>query len=129
MCAGPGRVTSQTKSGPRAREREGRPASQWCIMPPDQNRRLVSLAVRPSLTRRRVEPGGHPWCPLISREVRDAFAVVEPHVPRPVGCEDLPGLGDELWLRREHGDERSPRFSLLEVLLAHQSFVGQSAAD
>jgi hypothetical protein len=73
--------------------------------------------------------GGHPWCPLISREVRDAFAVVEPHVPRPVGCEDLPGLGDELWLRREHGDERSPRFSLLEVLLAHQSFVGQSAAD
>jgi hypothetical protein len=66
---------------------------------------------------------------LISREVGDAFAVVEPHVPRPVGCEDLPGLGDESWLRREHGDERSPRFSLLEVLLAHQSFVGQSAAD
>jgi hypothetical protein len=28
-------------------------------------------------------------------------------VPRPVGCEDLPGLGDELWLRREHGNERS----------------------
>jgi hypothetical protein len=56
---------------------------------------------------------------LISREVGDAFAVVKPHVPRPVGCEDLPGHGDELWLRREHGDERSPRFSLLEVLLAH----------
>jgi hypothetical protein len=66
---------------------------------------------------------------LISREVRDAFAVVEPHVPRPVACEDLLGLADELWLRREHGDERSPSLSLLEVLLAHQSFVGQSAAD
>jgi hypothetical protein len=36
---------------------------------------------------------------------------------------------DESWLRREHGDERGPRFSLLEVLLAHQSFVGQRAAD
>ena len=45
---------------------------------------------------------------------RDAFAVVEPHVPRTVGCEDLPGLGDEPWLGREHGDERSPRFSFLE---------------
>ena len=67
--------------------------------------------------------------PLVSREVGDAFAVVEPHVPRPVGCEDLLGLGDESWLRREHGEERSPRFSLLEVLLAHQSFVGQRAAD
>jgi hypothetical protein len=66
---------------------------------------------------------------LISREVGDAFVVVEPHVPRPVGCEDLPGVADELWLRREHGNERSPRLSLLEVLLAHQSFVGQSAAD
>jgi hypothetical protein len=33
-----------------------------------------------------------------------------------MGCEDLPGLGDESWLRREHGEERSPRFSLLEVL-------------
>jgi len=43
----------------------------------------------------------------ISREVRDAFAVVEPHMPRPVGCEDLPSLGDELWLRREHGNEWS----------------------
>src|SRR5687768_12514788 len=66
---------------------------------------------------------------LISREVGDAFVVVEPHVPRPVGSEDLAGLADELWLRREHGDERSPRLSLLEILLAHQSFVGQSAAD
>lgn len=48
---------------------------------------------------------------------------------RTVGCEDLPGLGDEPWLGREHGDERSPRFSFLEVLLAHQSFVAQRAAD
>jgi hypothetical protein len=66
---------------------------------------------------------------LASLKVGDAFVVVEPHVPRPVGCENLPGLGDESWLGREHGDERSPRFSRLEVLLAHQSFVGQSAAD
>ena len=47
----------------------------------------------------------------------------------PWACEDLPGLGDEPWLGREHGDERSPGFSFLEVLLAHQSFVGQRAAD
>jgi hypothetical protein len=35
-------------------------------------------------------------------------------VLRPVGCEDLAGLGDESWLRRKHGDERSPRFSRLK---------------
>jgi len=50
-------------------------------------------------------------------------------VPRPVGGEDLPGLGDKSWLRREHGDERSPRVRLLEIFLAHQAFVGQRAAD
>jgi hypothetical protein len=45
---------------------------------------------------------------LTSREVGDAFVVVEPHVPRPVGCEDLPGLGDESWLRRERGVSEVP---------------------
>jgi hypothetical protein len=64
-----------------------------------------------------------------SGEVGDAPVVVEPHVPSAVGGQDPLGLGDESWLRREHGDERGPRFSFLEVLLAHQSFVGHSAAD
>src|SRR5688572_27422576 len=52
-----------------------------------------------------------PLASLISREVGDAFVVIEPHVPRPVGCENLPSLPDESSLRREHGDERSARFS------------------
>jgi hypothetical protein len=51
---------------------------------------------------------------LISPEVRDAMAVVEPHAPRTVGCEDLPGPGQESRPGREHGNERSPRFSLRE---------------
>src|SRR5688572_8091695 len=65
---------------------------------------------------------------FISMKVGDALVVVEPHVPSAVGGEDPLGLSDESWLRREHGDERRARFSLLEVLLAHQSFVGHSPA-
>jgi len=64
----------------------------------------------------------------ISREVRGAFAVVEPHVPRPVGCEDLRasvtscGLGASTAM--SEAGFQPPRSTP-----AHQSFLGQRAAD
>jgi hypothetical protein len=82
---------------------------------------------------------------LTSREVGDAFVVVEPHVPRPVGCEDLPGLGDESWLRREHGVSEVPasassmyswlinpssvRARLTEAALQRRTLLGNRCSD
>ena len=55
---------------------------------------FVPYTLPPTLVHRgipsRVSKAKREQLTLVSREIGDAFAVVESHVPRTVGCEDLP---------------------------------------